>query len=202
MKKYLSQMTFAALTLTFLGGCVTAPEMVLPQDEMTPFPSASDRTPVRTEKSFTIQASTDERPSYGPHQFGWSGMNDDDRKPVVAEQTVAETVSDRLRSELNTRGFRSGLPGDVNLALTIHRFDIKSVKNGAFAGPECDAEVTIDISKPGSKEVTKFKVNSQFTAPAPLFKTQLANSQTIASCVNLIAERLAKSDELKTILAR
>lgn len=202
MKKHTLKITLSLLTLNLLAACASSPEMVLPREEMTPFPAASDRTPVRTEKSFQIQAASDLRENFGANQVGWSGIDEDDRKAVVTEQSVAETVADGLKSELNSRGFRSGLPGDVNLALTIHRFDVKSVKNGAFAGPECDADVTIDITKPGSKEVTKFRVNSQFTAPAPLFKTQLANSQTVASCVNLIAERLAKSDELRTILAR
>lgn len=202
MKKHTLKIALGFATLNLLAACASSPEMILPREEMTPFPAAADRTPVRTEKSFQIQAATDQRESFGAHQVGWSGINEDDRKAVVTEQSVAETVADGLRGELNSRGFRSGLPGDVTLALTIHRFDVKSVKNGAFAGPECDADVTIDIAKPGAKEVTKFRVNSQFTAPAPLFKTQLANSQTVASCVNLIAERLAKSEELKAVLAR
>lgn len=188
---------FGALVLT-LAGCASG-QMALPPGEMQPFAAAADRTPVRTSLTFQIHSAEDLR-SMSSHQLGWSGSTEDNRRAVVTEAPVAETLADRLKSELNARGFQSRVGGDLAMSLTIHKFDLQSVANGPFQTPSCKAEVTVDLSRAGVKRTAKIRLNSNFTAPAPLFKTMQANAQTVASCMNLIAEGLVKNDEFKQML--
>jgi uncharacterized lipoprotein YajG len=199
MKNTLSSILVVA-TLFGLVGCATG-QMALAPAEMEPFPAAADRTPVRTSLSFQIHSSEDQR-NIGAHQLGWSGTTPDNRRAVVTERTVAETLADRLKAELNSRGFQSRVGGEVAMGLTIQKFDIQSVPNGPFHTPSCSAEVTVDLTRAGSKRSAKVKLNSNFTAPAPLFKTQLANAQTVASCMNLITEGLVKNTEFQQMLAQ
>ena len=199
MNKYTFRSLSLVLTASLLTACASGP-MALTPSEMQPFPAAADRTPIRTSLSFQIQSSVDQR-EMGPHQLGWSGTSVDKRRPVVVETTVADLVAERLRNELNMRGFQSRPPGDIGLHLILQKFEVKTDLNGPFQTPTCEAKVMIEMSRTGKTKKASLQVNSNFMAPAPVFKTELANSQTVASCLNLVAERIAKSSELQALLA-
>lgn len=172
-------------------------EVIMPENELTPYATASERTPVATSLRMTIDSVKDLRPG-DDHVVGSTGVYQ--QIPVSFERSVTETVSDQLAKELKARGLEQGPSGDLVAEVTIKKLDLKAVSNGPFMAPACNFEMGLKINRPAKGRHGEFTISSNFTAPTPIVKTRLAHAQTFASCMNLAVERLVKTSEFTRLL--
>lgn len=184
------------VVLLALAGC-SSREIIMPESELTPYAAASERTPVETSLRLTIASVTDQRAG-DDHVVGSTGVYQ--QIPVSFDRSVTDTVSDQLAKELKARGLEQSPSGDLIANVTIKKLDMQAVSNGPFMAPTCKLEMALKIDRPSKGRHGEFTVNSNFTAPTPIVKSQLAHSQTFASCMNLAVERLVKTPEFGRLL--
>ncbi len=181
-----------------LIGCASE-QLILPESEMTPFTAASERNPVRTQLKMAVNKVVDQR-NGDPHQLGWTDTGLRSQTPVLLERTVADTFGYELKKELAARGVKMSQSADLNIDVEILKFDLATAKSGAFHTPSCESEMQFNLDRPAAKRRATVNVKSSFQAPAPVFKMQLSNAQTVASCLNLAVETLIKNDDFLRII--
>ena len=197
-QSYLSVSLVLVVSL-FLVSCASS-EMILPTDEMTPYPAAGERTQFLSKQTFQFANVVDSR-NAPAHDVGWTESGLRERTPVRFENTVAQTLTQQITSELKKRGFNFSNPANIQISMTIQKLTLEKVVNDAFWAPSCDTELKFQLSQKQSGHQTEIAVKSRFTAPAPVLNNQEANAETVASCLNMAVERLVKNDDFQNFVA-